>query len=120
MRADVPDGSGRLPPAGPPTWADGGTLDTSGRRPHLAGARACRPARGARTRPAGHGRAEPSEGVPAALDRAAAGRRRSGPEVGRGGGPVAAVVDEKALDERLARVEAARAWSPRVGSRLEA
>ena len=32
----------------------------------------------------------------------------------------AAVVDEKALDERLARLEAARAWSPRVVSRLEA
>src|SRR3954447_25549783 len=33
---------------------------------------------------------------------------------------MAAVVDEKALDERLARLEAARAWSPRVVSRLEA
>src|SRR3954454_23546934 len=102
------------------TWADGAPPDTSGRPPHLAGARACRPARGAGNRPAGHGRAGPSGGVPAALDRAAAGRRRGGPEVGRGGGPVAAVVDEKALDERLARLQAARAWSPRVVSRLEA
>src|SRR3954453_12952973 len=33
---------------------------------------------------------------------------------------MAAVVDEKALDGRLARLEAARAWSPRVVSRLEA
>ena len=33
---------------------------------------------------------------------------------------MAAVVNEKALDERLARLEAARAWSPRVVSRLEA
>jgi len=31
---------------------------------------------------------------------------------------MAAMVDEKALDERLARLEAARAWSPRVVSRL--
>jgi class 3 adenylate cyclase len=30
------------------------------------------------------------------------------------------LVDERALDERLARLEAARAWSPRVVSRLEA
>jgi class 3 adenylate cyclase len=30
------------------------------------------------------------------------------------------VVDERALDERLARLEAARSWSPRVVSRLEA
>ena len=29
-------------------------------------------------------------------------------------------VDERALDERLARLEAARSWSPRVVSRLEA
>jgi class 3 adenylate cyclase len=33
---------------------------------------------------------------------------------------VATVVDERALDERLARLETARAWSPRVVSRLEA
>src|SRR4051794_41829225 len=33
---------------------------------------------------------------------------------------MAAMVDEKALDERLAGLEAARAWSPRVVSRLEA
>jgi class 3 adenylate cyclase len=33
---------------------------------------------------------------------------------------MATVVDERALDERLARVEAARAWSPRAVSRLEA
>src|SRR4051794_23079133 len=33
---------------------------------------------------------------------------------------MAAMVDEKALDERLARRGAARAWSPRVVSRLEA
>jgi class 3 adenylate cyclase len=33
---------------------------------------------------------------------------------------VATVVDERALDERLARLETARSWSPRVVSRLEA
>ena len=33
---------------------------------------------------------------------------------------MAAVVDERALDERLAGLEAARPWSPRVVSRLEA
>ena len=33
---------------------------------------------------------------------------------------MAAVIDERALDERLARLEAARPWSPRVVSRLEA
>jgi class 3 adenylate cyclase len=33
---------------------------------------------------------------------------------------VATVVDERALDERLARLETARAWGPRVVSRLEA
>src|SRR3954454_1867062 len=33
---------------------------------------------------------------------------------------MAAVADEKALDEALARLQAARAWSPRVVSRLEA
>ncbi|MFZ1430750.1 MAG: DUF5939 domain-containing protein [Geminicoccaceae bacterium] len=33
---------------------------------------------------------------------------------------MATTVDEQALDERLARLEAARAWSPRVVSRLEA
>src|SRR3954453_11637744 len=33
---------------------------------------------------------------------------------------MAAVVDVKALDERLARLAGARAWSPRVVSRLEA
>jgi class 3 adenylate cyclase len=33
---------------------------------------------------------------------------------------MATVVDERALDERLARLEAARSWSPRVVSRLEA
>ena len=33
---------------------------------------------------------------------------------------MATVVDERALDERLARLEAARPWSPRVVSRLEA
>jgi class 3 adenylate cyclase len=33
---------------------------------------------------------------------------------------MAIAVDEQALDERLARLEAARAWSPRVVSRLEA
>lgn len=32
---------------------------------------------------------------------------------------MATVVDERALDERLARLEAARPWSPRVVSRLE-
>jgi class 3 adenylate cyclase len=32
---------------------------------------------------------------------------------------MATVVDEQALDERLARLEAARSWSPRVVSRLE-
>ena len=32
---------------------------------------------------------------------------------------MATVVDERALDERLAQLEAARAWSPRVVSRLE-
>ena len=32
---------------------------------------------------------------------------------------MATVVDERALDERLAQLEAARAWSPRVISRLE-
>src|ERR671929_171211 len=37
-----------------------------------------------------------------------------------GGEPVAMVVDERALDERLARLEAARSWSPRTVSRLEA
>ena len=31
---------------------------------------------------------------------------------------MAAIVDERALDERLARLEAARAWSPRIVSRL--
>jgi hypothetical protein len=38
----------------------------------------------------------------------------------KGSGPMATWVDEPALDERLARLEAARAWSPRVVSRLEA
>jgi len=33
---------------------------------------------------------------------------------------MAMLADERALDERLARLEAARAWSPRVVSRLEA
>jgi class 3 adenylate cyclase len=33
---------------------------------------------------------------------------------------MATVVDERALDERLGRLEAARTWSPRVVSRLEA
>lgn len=33
---------------------------------------------------------------------------------------MATIVDEQALDERLARLEAARPWSPRVVSRLEA
>ncbi len=33
---------------------------------------------------------------------------------------MATVVDERALDERLARLETARSWSPRVVSRLEA
>ncbi len=33
---------------------------------------------------------------------------------------MATEVDERALDERLAKLEAARAWSPRVVSRLEA
>jgi len=33
---------------------------------------------------------------------------------------MATLVDERALDERLARLEEARAWSPRVVSRLEA
>jgi class 3 adenylate cyclase len=37
-----------------------------------------------------------------------------------GGRPMATLVDERALDERLARLEAARPWSPRVVSRLEA
>ena len=38
----------------------------------------------------------------------------------KGGKPMATLVDERALDERLARLEAARPWSPRVVSRLEA
>jgi class 3 adenylate cyclase len=33
---------------------------------------------------------------------------------------MARLVDERALDERLARLEAARSWSPRIVSRLEA
>ena len=33
---------------------------------------------------------------------------------------MATLVDERILDERLARLEAARPWSPRVVSRLEA
>jgi class 3 adenylate cyclase len=33
---------------------------------------------------------------------------------------MATLVDERALDERLARLEAARSWSPRIVSRLEA
>ena len=33
---------------------------------------------------------------------------------------MAILVDERALDERLARLEAARSWSPRIVSRLEA
>ena len=33
---------------------------------------------------------------------------------------MAVVLDERALDERLARLEAARSWSPRLVSRLEA
>jgi class 3 adenylate cyclase len=33
---------------------------------------------------------------------------------------MATLVDERMLDERLARLEAARAWSPRIVSRLEA
>ena len=37
-----------------------------------------------------------------------------------GGGPMAILVDERALDERLAQLEAARSWSPRIVSRLEA
>jgi class 3 adenylate cyclase len=37
-----------------------------------------------------------------------------------GDGPMATLVDERTLDERLARLEAARPWSPRVVSRLEA
>src|ERR671926_1442574 len=42
------------------------------------------------------------------------------PRCRAGGEPVAMVVDERALDERLARLETARSWSPRVVSRLEA
>ncbi len=37
-----------------------------------------------------------------------------------GDGPMATLIDERTLDERLARLEAARPWSPRVVSRLEA
>jgi hypothetical protein len=33
---------------------------------------------------------------------------------------MATLVDERMLDERLARLEQARPWSPRVVSRLEA
>ncbi len=33
---------------------------------------------------------------------------------------MATVIDERALDERLAKLEAARVWSPRIVSRLEA
>ena len=33
---------------------------------------------------------------------------------------MATLVDERALDERLARLEVARSWSPRIVSRLEA
>ena len=33
---------------------------------------------------------------------------------------MATLIDERALDERLGRLEAARSWSPRVVSRLEA
>jgi hypothetical protein len=40
---------------------------------------------------------------------------------GEGGRPMATLVDERTLDERLARLEVARRpWSPRVVSRLEA
>jgi class 3 adenylate cyclase len=35
-------------------------------------------------------------------------------------GPMVTLVDEQMLDERLARLEAARPWSPRIVSRLEA
>ena len=47
---------------------------------------------------------------------------RSIPAMGAimGEGPMATLVDERSLDERLARLEAARSWSPRVVSRLEA
>jgi class 3 adenylate cyclase len=38
----------------------------------------------------------------------------------KGGKPMATLVDERMLDERLAQLEAARLWSPRVVSRLEA
>jgi hypothetical protein len=36
------------------------------------------------------------------------------------GRPMAQPVDERLLDERLAALEAARPWSPRIVSRLEA
>ena len=39
---------------------------------------------------------------------------------GWGDGPMTTLVEERTLDERLARLEAARSWSPRVVSRLEA
>jgi class 3 adenylate cyclase len=38
----------------------------------------------------------------------------------KGGKPMATLVDERMLDEGLAGLEAARSWSPRVVSRLEA
>jgi class 3 adenylate cyclase len=38
----------------------------------------------------------------------------------KGGKPMAILVDERMLDERLAQLEGARLWSPRVVSRLEA
>jgi class 3 adenylate cyclase len=38
----------------------------------------------------------------------------------KGGKPMTTLVDERTLDERLARLETARPWSPRVVSRLEA
>jgi class 3 adenylate cyclase len=38
----------------------------------------------------------------------------------KGGKPMATLVDERLLDKRLAQLEAARPWSPRVVSRLEA
>jgi class 3 adenylate cyclase len=41
-------------------------------------------------------------------------------KVEHGGRAMATLVDERMLDERLARLEAARPWSPRVVSRLEA
>src|SRR5690606_34883535 len=60
------------------------------------------------------------ESMPGSPSARSAGRSISGHSAEKGGEPMAITIEERALDGRLARLEAARPWSPRVISRLEA